>query len=140
MRQSIGIIIVLFSLKYIKNHKFIKYAIGILIASLFHTSALIFLPFYFMHKIKVNPFFILIIMVLISRSAGFVRNFIVLTSNKLGIYSDYFGGVFDNGQYSMLQVMVVLLVMLFLCLSRIVLGKKIFIGIMMRFIFIIWPV
>jgi len=44
MRQSVAIAIFIFSLKYIYNKDIIRYFICIVIASLFHTSALILLP------------------------------------------------------------------------------------------------
>lgn len=123
MRQSIGVVIALFCLKYIKKNKIIKYILGILVASLFHTSMLIFLPLYFIHRVKINPFFILIMMFLINHFAGLFRSLIMYASEKVGVYSNYFGGTFDNGQFSRLQVCLVLVIMIFLCLSRLVLGK-----------------
>lgn len=46
MRQSIGVSIALYSIKYIYQKKPIRFVILILLASLFHTSALIFVLFY----------------------------------------------------------------------------------------------
>lgn len=124
MRQSIGIVIALYSLKYIKQQKLLRYITGIVIAGFFHTSALIFLPIYFIHKIRINPFVIFMIMILIRGYAEHIRAFFMYASGKLGIYSNYFGGAFDNGQYSRLQVYLVLSIMMFLCLNRVLLGKE----------------
>ena len=59
LRQSIAMMIFFFAIRYIINKKFAKYMITILIASLFHTSALILLPLYFLNRVdfsKYNPF------------------------------------------------------------------------------------
>lgn len=54
LRQSIAYGIILISYDYIKNRKLAKFIIFIILASLFHTSALVFLPAYFLYKVKVN--------------------------------------------------------------------------------------
>ncbi len=124
MRQSIGVIIALWGLKFIKTRKLSLYLITILVASLFHSSVIIFIVFYFTDKIKINPFFIASMMAVLNVSAAYIRNFIVYLSTRLDLYSSYFGGQFDNGEYSSTWVYLVLLIMLFLCFSRILLGKE----------------
>jgi|SRR5690625_343143 len=52
LRQSIAIIIVLLSYNYIINKKFLKFLLIILVATSFHTSAIIFVPMYFLAHIK----------------------------------------------------------------------------------------
>lgn len=52
IRQYIAIGITLCSFKFIKQHNFVKYCIGIVAASLFHTSVLMMIPLYFIKKIK----------------------------------------------------------------------------------------
>lgn len=47
IRQSIAMAIVVYSFRYIEERKVLKYVVIILVASLFHTSALILLPCYF---------------------------------------------------------------------------------------------
>jgi hypothetical protein len=126
MRQSIGVVIALWGLKYIKEKKILKYIITILIAALFHSSVIIFLVFYFIDKIRVNPFLVSIVMVILNVTATYIRQFIILISSQLNAYSAYFGGQFDNGEYGEAWVFLVLIVMLFLCVSRIVLGKDVF--------------
>ena len=53
-RQMLALILVLFSVKYLKKNECIKYIICILFASVFHETALIFLPLYLCSKIKIN--------------------------------------------------------------------------------------
>ncbi|MGG7161201.1 EpsG family protein [Clostridium baratii] len=52
MRQSIALTIFIVAFKYIINGDFKKYAFSIIIASLFHSSAIVLLPLYFVRKIK----------------------------------------------------------------------------------------
>lgn len=52
IRQIIAIIIVLFSYRYILSKSFNKFLITCLIASSFHSSALVFLPMYYLSRIK----------------------------------------------------------------------------------------
>ncbi|MBF7140306.1 EpsG family protein [Pediococcus pentosaceus] len=126
MRQSIGVIIALWGLKFIKEKNILKYVITILIAALFHSSVIIFLLFYFIDKIKVNPFFVSLIMIVLNVTAVYIRQFIIFVSDQLDAYSNYFGGQFDNGEYGKSWVFLVLVVMLLLCVSRVALGKTLF--------------
>lgn len=50
IRQYIAVSLVLFSYKYVKSKEFSKFIILILIASGFHITALIFIPFYFIYN------------------------------------------------------------------------------------------
>lgn len=54
IRQMLAIAITLYGINYIKEKKFFKYLILILIASSFHSTALIMIPIYFLLKLKNN--------------------------------------------------------------------------------------
>jgi len=54
LRQAIAYGIIFISYDYIKNRKLAKFLICVSLASLFHKSALIFLPAYFLYRIKLN--------------------------------------------------------------------------------------
>lgn len=54
LRQSLAIAISLFAYKYLLKRVFVKYMIIILFASIFHYSALILIPLYFIVKININ--------------------------------------------------------------------------------------
>ncbi|MGE7614592.1 EpsG family protein [Paenibacillus sp. NPDC101420] len=54
VRQTIAAMIIMFAFRYITRKNIIKYAIGVIIASLFHTSAIIFIPLYFLKNINLN--------------------------------------------------------------------------------------
>lgn len=65
LRQAIAISILMFSIKYIKERKLIKFLLLVILASLFHKTALIFLPLYFISKLKINKKILIIWLVLI---------------------------------------------------------------------------
>ena len=60
LRQTIAIGIILFSFEFIKKRKFIPFLLLVLLASTFHYSALVFLPFYFIgYKKFTRPYVLL---------------------------------------------------------------------------------
>ena len=54
IRQFIAIAIVMLSYKYLIEKNFLKFFMIVLCASLFHMSALIFIPFYFISRCNFN--------------------------------------------------------------------------------------
>ncbi|PEG75341.1 hypothetical protein CP371_06970 [Pediococcus acidilactici] len=127
MRQAIGVVIALWALKFIKEKRFWYYLISIIVASLFHTAAIVFLVFYFVDRIEINPYVMLVIMVVVRGLASQIRELLIVISSRLGLYSEYFGGKFDvAGLYSSVLPTIVFLVMVFLCISRFILGKDLF--------------
>ncbi len=54
LRNSKSILLFLLSIKYIHKHKFIKYCFVNLIGFLFHSSALLYIPFYFIANLRVK--------------------------------------------------------------------------------------
>jgi hypothetical protein len=61
LRQSISFYIFLLSIKYVNNN-FLKFFLVNLFGCLFHISALIFIPLYFVFKIKFSRVFIMVLM------------------------------------------------------------------------------
>lgn len=55
LRQMIALSVILFSFNYLIEEKKVKYVVTVFIASLFHFSAIIMLPIYFLRKIKLTP-------------------------------------------------------------------------------------
>jgi len=53
-RQILALSIILYSYKYIVERNLLKYVLLILFASIFHNTALIFIPIYFLRYIKLN--------------------------------------------------------------------------------------
>lgn len=64
IRQAIATAISFYSIRFIRDRKFIKFVITVTIASLFHVSSIIILPFYFISYKKYNKSFYIIILLL----------------------------------------------------------------------------
>lgn len=112
MRQMVAVSILLFSLRYIENHKPIPFVISLLIASLFHSSAVIFAVAYFFPKLKINLFggLVAVVVVFLFRSqiADVVNYVISLTS-----YAGYIGSVFDTKEAGNVIMAMNVIVLLF---------------------------
>lgn len=61
LRQSVAMAIILFSLTFVCERKLVKFILLVLLATLFHQSAIIFLIVYPLYKLKVTKFHFLII-------------------------------------------------------------------------------
>lgn len=97
MRQMIVIAIFLYAIKYIKERKFWKYFIYMLISSMIHTSAIVLIPMYFLYGIKLRPLkagIIALILVFAKPLLANVMNYIV----GLTKYSYYIDSRFDTGE------------------------------------------
>lgn len=77
IRQTLATAFLLLSYEFIKKEKLIPFVLLVLFASLFHITALVFLPLYFVAKIK-NPKFVF-------ASAIFGFPFFMLFKNQLAI-------------------------------------------------------
>lgn len=106
LRQEIALVIILFSIRYIEEKKFIKFLLCIIIAILFHQSALVFIIVYILSKIKCTnkikiyciPIFIIIFI---------FRNFLgrLLYINT---YVEYVGNTQTTEGYTMLAVLLLI--------------------------------
>lgn len=91
-RQFIAVGICFYSYKFIKKREFIKFLILSLVASLFHRSALIFLPLYFILNIKLNIKNIILVLL-----TGVVFNIMfefIISIIQVFFYSNYVGFAF----------------------------------------------
>lgn len=97
LRQGIAFSIVWLSLKYVKERKLVKFILIVLLASMFHKTALIFLPVYFIANKRITlKYVLLFLVVFISmlilkvQLVTFVTSFLYSTyavSNTSGGYS-----------------------------------------------------
>lgn len=91
MRQSIALTIFLIALKYIINGNLKKYTICILTASLFHSSAIVLFPLYFVRKIKLyklNIINIILIGICILIFSNSIINLLEIILNILGFSNE----------------------------------------------------
>jgi hypothetical protein len=95
LRQSIAIMIFFYSIKFIIEKNFYQYILFIIIASFFHTSALIMIPIYFLIYLKFNQ---LIIFIIFSISLFFIgkttfleiiNQYVLIIGNKIDFLNKY---------------------------------------------------
>lgn len=86
VRQHAAVAITVFAWQFLFEKKIVRYMLTILIASLFHTSALIMLPVYFVCNIRFNKK-LLIIMAIIAVPLSFVMT--PLIANFMGLFEQY---------------------------------------------------
>jgi hypothetical protein len=99
VRQFTAMSIWLFSIRYITNKKLLKYLLIIFIASLFHRSVLILLPFYFIpfghinkQKIWIGLFIVTLIIGSSNIFLNFIQSILVIVGQKIpiiGLYARY---------------------------------------------------
>ncbi|MFV0250040.1 MAG: EpsG family protein [Bacilli bacterium] len=114
-RQMLAVSIILFSFKFIKDKKIIKYCITILLASAIHNTAIIMLPMYFFTKIKITNkilFLTLIIGVTLFFNTPMLEYIIQKTS-----YSYYLSTIYNQSfTSSSMMNLVFRIILLLLCL------------------------
>ena len=98
IRQSIAISIFYYSLKYIENKRFDKYLLCNIIGCLFHNSAIIFIPLYFILSKEYKTYKKIIVIVMCFIFSSLIMPFVqqVLYSTKYKMY-------LTNGAYSALE-------------------------------------
>ena len=105
IRQSLAIGIAFLSYEFIKRKQWVRFLLSILLASTFHTSALIFLPAYLLYNIKIYKKYFLFVMGIISLIFVF-KSFLIrlIVFNGLGKYESQ---ILDEstGAYTMFFVM-----------------------------------
>ncbi len=103
-RQMIALSICLCAVPYIRKRKLIQYLLLCAFASLFHLSALIMIPFYFLNYLDLRKnktkFYILVI-VLEILCFIFARSIIIEILKNFKLYAGYEGGKYDvqGGSY-----------------------------------------
>lgn len=88
VRQAIALSIFLFSVKYIEQCNFKKYLIWIVIATLFHYTALALIPLYYIRKVNLSPLIwsLLIILTYIGYLNGVFYDLIFSVIGKIPYY------------------------------------------------------
>lgn len=105
-RQVLAISILLFSIKYIKEKKLVLFLISVFIASLFHKTALIFIPIYFISNIKITKKILFLWSSLIIIFLGFKDFIISFILNYIYKPADVIG--IGGEGYKMLILMIML--------------------------------
>lgn len=63
MRQALAISIIFYSISFIVNRNTLKFYATVFLATLVHASAVFFIPFYFLARLPVNSYFLLLVWV-----------------------------------------------------------------------------
>ena len=110
LRNVRAILIFLYSIKWIKNKKFCKYFFSMIVASLFHTSALFYIPLYFVlgKTIKKRTVLLLIIVgnIICICKIQWLKSILLIAANfipgALGqMLKGYLNSDFYSGTYSL---------------------------------------
>lgn len=88
-RQILALCIIMYAYKYILDKKLIKYILLILLASIFHNTALIFIPMYFLRYLKFDwKTIVIYTLVTILVIVSFSKFDFLLSYTKYSIYFD----------------------------------------------------
>ena len=115
IRQGAAIAIVLYSIGFIKEGNYIKYILSILAASLFHTSAIILLPFILLRWVKI-PDLIMVGAIMVMTAlmwTGFLTDSMAEVTTYFTLFEHYEGyadtmatlGVADSTMYKLRLVL-----------------------------------
>lgn len=96
IRQSIAISTCLYSIKYIKNKKLFKFIIICLIATSFHSTALIFMPFYWLCQISFKRNTILLVILFSMPITSLMNKTVIFLFSKIDFLNKYFGYYFKS--------------------------------------------
>lgn len=112
MRQMVAVSILLYSIRFIERGKPVLFAASLVLASLFHSSALLFAVAYFFPRLKINPSVCLLIiscsLIFKPQLAGALNTLIGMTQ-----YASYIGSRFDTGEAGNVVAAMNIVVMVF---------------------------
>lgn len=121
MRQAIVMAIFLYAVQFIDSNKK-KYIILIIIACFFHTSAVIYLAYFFVRNIKVHAAISLILLGVVWTMKDVVRSVLIILVNHIGKYSQYFGSILDTNKngwaFLIINLLIYVLFLLVLVTSK----------------------
>lgn len=89
MRQAMATSIFLWALQFLQEKKYFKYVISVLVCSLFHTIAIIYLVLIVFDFIKISRKKIFLLLFFMGIISMFGRNLMLLLLSKFNIYTEY---------------------------------------------------
>ena len=110
MRQMMGCAILLYSLRYVQRRRLLPFFICVAIATGFHISCIVFIPVYWIAKIRIRPMWAFIITAIVTVLSVVIAN-LVLHLIGMTKYAVYLQSIFDTGKtaYVMLAINLLLL-------------------------------
>lgn len=127
VRQSIAIAICFFALRYMFNRKIFKYIVTILIASLFHMTALIMIPMYWIANLQFNKKQLLSILVIFSFSGILfnpIFNYFTSIIPQYRMYSSYGDAFAGIGTYIVDGIYMILIIFIIFNKNRMINENK----------------
>lgn len=124
IRQSVAIAIFLYALKYIFDKKFIKYTFWIIVAVMFHKTAIIYLPIYFLNKIKLSKKILVVLGISIVLLSLIIENLLNFITTYFDIYRNYWGAAErltknnSSGTYWILNIFVLFVMIILVEIYR----------------------
>ena len=109
LRQALAIAITTYSIKYLLEKKLLPYVIICLLASIFHISALIMIPFYFLLNLNLKPVYkILSIFIGSTILSSQIIQYMAQSNERYEGYTEggKFGGLYTLGFYLILALFI----------------------------------
>ena len=117
LRQNLSAAILLYSIPYIIDRKIIKFSFVLLIAFLFHKTALIFFILYFIYPIELNRKNILLIIISsIIFSFSFIKAIEIITTVLTG-FEVYRGGIGDSSIGNLTPLLISIATLIFVVIN-----------------------
>lgn len=115
VRQYVAVSIGLVAVQFIRERRLVPYLVCIAAAMLFHTSAILLLPCYFLCRVRLKPRYALLTVALALAGAGGLGRLAqwLMPRIGLGYYARYFGTVWDEGSFETLLFAINLCILLF---------------------------
>ena len=116
IRQTLAMSIFLYAMKYIYSRKPVKYFLWILLAFSMHTSAILYVPIYFIYNLRVNIKVHVMILAAVIVSTPIMQK-LVLIVIRMTPYAWYLESVYSENGFSLIQFLFcgVILVLLYFC-------------------------
>ena len=124
MRQAIAVAIFLLSFDYLSQRKYLQYLVGIILASLFHTSALVLIALIFLNAVKWRiylPYLFLIFLglfFLLNNLSGIFDQINILLESQESEYLVYTEQGFEETKYGLGFALSIFLYVAVLILNR----------------------
>lgn len=117
LRQGIAMAIFALALPYLLEKRLIPYLLVIAVASLFHTTALFMIPFYFVVNLRIKPIYKLLATFLGSLfTVQFLIEYIATTNERYESYTEVAesaGGLLTLGFYTLLLIFIYFVIHLY---------------------------
>lgn len=111
VRQMLATSILIYSIKFIKERNIKKFAVCVFFASINHLTAVLFIPVYFLDKVKISNFKMIIILVVEYVSSGLLTRIIL----RFLLFTKY--AWYLNSNYTARREGIILILMNFLILG-----------------------